>query len=421
MDVFGLENSRELVVSWWPKINDVVHAVSPIWNTSRAFGIHVLRFDTTTDRPTLLELVLSFAITVIRIYMIYIILVTDAWDLIFVSSSQLVEKGLDIVLKIPFAMMLFVPWIFLFRKTKIFYISRDLDIFDALVNVPFLFFVRTSCFLFSAIIFLFIQIAKYNYPANYQFFHMFSTLFATAAISIPLLSLASIRGLEFWMDHFFVLTFVGFSWSGGLLYNNICNVLLFHILYRIEVINDFLRKSITSDRLEDDLGSVLQLIKTLMRLHDKLSDISTNCSQCFGFSVGTSVFITMIHVLISQLITTFAFIRVMFYHYNETELNDSIIYTIGTTSYCCLPIITIWIAGHIKKRNVITFKLVHRIINTTNVVEIEDLLQQFSEQMNHRSPSVDFRFFDVDWPLLVKACSEAATYLIIMIQFETKI
>uniref|UniRef100_A0A182HK27 Gustatory receptor n=1 Tax=Anopheles arabiensis TaxID=7173 RepID=A0A182HK27_ANOAR len=396
MDVFGLENSRELVVSWWPKINDVVHAVSPIWNTSRAFGIHVLRFDTTTDRPTLLELVLSFAITVIRIYMIYIILVTDAWDMIFVSSSQLVEKGLDIVLKIPFAMMLFVPWIFLFRKTKIFYISRDLDIFDALI-------------------------AKYNYPANYQFFHMFSTLFATAAISIPLLSLASIRGLEFWMDHFFVLTFVGFSWSGGLLYNNICNVLLFHILYRIEVINDFLRKSITSDRLEDDLGSVLQLIKTLMRLHDKLSDISTNCSQCFGFSVGTSVFITMIHVLISQLITTFAFIRVMFYHYNETELNDSIIYTIGTTSYCCLPIITIWIAGHIKKRNVITFKLVHRIINTTNVVEIEDLLQQFSEQMNHRSPSVDFRFFDVDWPLLVKACSEAATYLIIMIQFETKI
>ncbi|XP_061500800.1 uncharacterized protein LOC1282041 [Anopheles gambiae] len=148
--------------------------------------------------------------------MIYIILVTDAWDLIFVSSSQLVEKGLDIVLKIPFAMMLFVPWIFLFRKTKIFYISRDLDIFDALI-------------------------AKYNYPANYQFFHMFSTLFATAAISIPLLSLASIRGLEFWMDHFFVLTFVGFSWSGGLLYNNICNVLLFHILYRIEVINDFLR------------------------------------------------------------------------------------------------------------------------------------------------------------------------------------
>uniref|UniRef100_A0A182XNY1 Gustatory receptor n=1 Tax=Anopheles quadriannulatus TaxID=34691 RepID=A0A182XNY1_ANOQN len=396
MDLFGLENSRELVVSWWPKINDIVHAVSPIWNTSRAFGIHVLRFDTTTDRPTLLELVLSFAITIIRIYMIYIILVTDAWDLIFVSSSQLVEKGLDIVLKIPFAMMLFVPWIFLFRKTKIFYISRDLDIFDALI-------------------------AKYNYPANYQFFHMFSTLFATAAISIPLLSLASIRGLEFWMDHFFVLTFVGFSWSGGLLYNNICNVLLFHILYRIEVINDLLRKSITRDRLEDDLGSVLQLIKTLMRLHDKLSDISTNCSQCFGFSVGTSVFITMIHVLISQLITTFAFIRVIFYHYNETELNDCIIYTIGTTSYCCLPIITIWIAGHIKKRNVITFKLVHRIINTTNVVEIEDLLQQFSEQMTHRSPSVDFRFFDVDWPLLVKACSEAATYLIIMIQFETKI
>uniref|UniRef100_A0A182JRQ7 Gustatory receptor n=1 Tax=Anopheles christyi TaxID=43041 RepID=A0A182JRQ7_9DIPT len=403
MDLFGLENSREYAVSWWPKINDLVHAISPIWNTSRAFGTHVIRFDTTKGRPTSLDLVLSLAITFLRIYMMYIIHVTDAWDLIFVSSSQLVEKGLDIVLKIPFYMMLFVPWIFLFRKRKFSHISEDLAIFDALI-------------------------AKHNYPLNYQFFHIFSTLLTTASISIPLISLASIRGFEFWMDHFIVLTFVGFSWAGGLLYNTICNVMLFHILYRLEAINDFLRKNFCSNRIQDHRENALPLIKTLMRLHDKLSDISTNCSQCFGFSVGTTVFgtlaslvvLTMIHVLVSQLLTTFAFIRVIFYHFNVVELNDCIFYTIGTTSYCCLPIITIWIAGHIKKRTIVTWKLVHRIINTTAAMEAENLFQQFSEQMNHRTPSVDFRFFDVDWPLLVKACSEAATYLIIMIQFETK-
>uniref|UniRef100_A0A182PR58 Gustatory receptor n=1 Tax=Anopheles epiroticus TaxID=199890 RepID=A0A182PR58_9DIPT len=399
MDLFGLENSQEFAVSWWPKITDPIQAISPIWNTTRFFGTHVYRFQPATERPTLLELSLLVAITIMRIYMMYIIFVTDAWDLIFVSSSQLVEKGLDIVLKLPFVMMLFAPWLFLIRKPLFSHISRDAVIFDTLM-------------------------ARYNYPPNYQFFHMLSTILTMAAISIPVFSLAFIRGFEFWMDHFIVLTFVGFSWAGGLLLNTMCNVLLLHVLFRLEVINDLLRKNFISNCVQHNTSYARQLIKTVMRMHDKLSDISSDCSKCFAITVreneNCAVVITMLHVLASQLITTFAFIRVLFYRYDARELKDCIFYTIGTTSYCLLPIFTIWIAGHIKKRNIITWKLVHRIINTTDVIEVEDLLQQFSEQMNHRIPSVDFRFFDVDWPLLVKACSEACTYLIIMIQFETK-
>ncbi|XP_035919726.1 uncharacterized protein LOC118517577 [Anopheles stephensi] len=323
--------------------------------------------------------------------MIYVIFTTDSWNLLFTSSSQYVENGLDILLKIPIAMVVCIPWIMLVRKPQIARLSHDFIIFDKLMT-------------------------KFKYQNNYQFFHIIATIFAVIDILIPLAILAAIRGFNFWFVHFLVLGFVGFSWSGGLLFNTTFNILLFHILYRMEVVNDLLRDILHSDRSQSSKEATLEQIKTIMRMHDKLGDIANNCSRCFAISIV----LTMLHVLVSQLFTVFAFVRVLFYHYDANELKDCIFYIIGTTSYCMMPISTIWMAGDIKKRTVVTWKLIHRIINTTEAMEVEDLLQQFSEQMNHRSPSIDFRLFDVDWPLLVQACSEAATYLIIMIQFGTK-
>ncbi|XP_053660314.1 uncharacterized protein LOC128709341 [Anopheles marshallii] len=323
--------------------------------------------------------------------MIYVVFTTDSWDLLFTSSSQYVENGLDILLKIPIGLVVFFPWIFLLRKPQISLLSHDLAVFDKLVS-------------------------KCNYTPNYQFFHIVATIFTTIDVGVPLIILVAIRGLSFWMNHFIVLAFIGVSWSAGLLFNTVFNIILYHILYRVEVINDLLRKLLYRDRFQNNTPDTMELIRTVMRLHDKLGDIANNCSRCFAM---TTV-LTMIHVLVSQMLTTFALIRVAFYHYDAIELKDCIFYMIGTMSYCLLPIGTIWMAGDIKKRTVVTWKLVHRFINTTDDTEIEDLLQQFSEQMNHRSPSIDFRFFDVDWPLLVKACGEATTYLIIMIQFDIK-
>ncbi|XP_052890778.1 uncharacterized protein LOC128298992 [Anopheles moucheti] len=323
--------------------------------------------------------------------MIYMVFTTESWDLLFTSSSQFVEKGLDILLKIPIGLVVFIPWIFLLRKPQISHLSHDLAVFDNLMK-------------------------KYNYPHNYQFFHIIATIFTTIDVGIPLIILAAIRGFSFWMKHFMVLTFLSVSWSAGMLFNTVFNILLYHILYRVEVINDLLRKLLYCDRFENNTLDTMELIRTLMRLHDKLGDIANNCSRCFAI---TTV-LTMIHVLVSNILTTFALIRVVFYHYDAIELRDCIFYMIGIMSYSLLPICTIWMAGDIKKRTVLTWKLIHRFINTADDIEIEDLLQRFSEQMNHRSPSIDFRFFDVDWPLLVKACSEASTYLIIMIQFDIK-
>uniref|UniRef100_A0A182SCM9 Gustatory receptor n=1 Tax=Anopheles maculatus TaxID=74869 RepID=A0A182SCM9_9DIPT len=286
MDAAGLVNSRTYTVRWWPNVNDHIQSLSPVWNTSKIFGSYTIPFNPPTDKPTILELFSATALTVLRIYMIYVIFTTEAWDLMFTSSSPLVQDGLDILLKIPIAMVVFIPWIILVRKPQIARLSYDLTVFDK-------------------------QMTMCNYQHNYQLFHIIGTIFAAIDILIPLTILAAIRGFHFWIDHFIVLAFVGFSWSIGLLFNTTFNILLFHIMYRIEVVNDLL-------------------------------------------------------------------------------------------SYCLMPISTIWMAGDIKKRTVVTWKLIHRIINITDVMEIEDLLQQFSEQMNHRSPSIDFRFFDVDWPLLVQ-------------------
>uniref|UniRef100_A0A182LVS6 Uncharacterized protein n=1 Tax=Anopheles culicifacies TaxID=139723 RepID=A0A182LVS6_9DIPT len=101
MDVFRLQNSRTYTLSWWPKINDHVHSLSSIWNTSRLFGAYIVPFNPPTDKPTNMELFTSVAFSALRIYMSYVIITADSWDLLFVSSSPYVEKGLDILLKLP--------------------------------------------------------------------------------------------------------------------------------------------------------------------------------------------------------------------------------------------------------------------------------------------------------------------------------
>uniref|UniRef100_A0A182VW92 Gustatory receptor n=1 Tax=Anopheles minimus TaxID=112268 RepID=A0A182VW92_9DIPT len=391
MDVFGLENSRVYTLSWWPKINDHVLSLSPTWNASRLFGAFILPFNPANEKSTVLELLATAALATLRVYMIYITITSDSWDLLFMSSSQFVEKSLDMLLKIPMGFVLVIPWIFLLRKPQISQLSYDLGVFDKLVM-------------------------KNGYPQNYQFFHFISTIVAIIDIIMPMTILTAIRGMSFMKEHFIVLSFIGTSWSAGLLFNTTFNMILYHMLYRVEVINDLLRKLLNHDHYKNNKEDTMKLIRLLMRLHDKLGDIANNCSRCFAMMI----ILGMIHVLISQMLTTFALSRVIFYHYDVNELIDCTFYIIGTTGYSAVPIVTIWMAGSIKKRTIITWKLIHRFINTTDDIEIEDLLQQFSEQLNHRSPCIDFRFFDVDWPLLVKACSEAATYLVIMIQFDIK-
>uniref|UniRef100_A0A182NR13 Gustatory receptor n=1 Tax=Anopheles dirus TaxID=7168 RepID=A0A182NR13_9DIPT len=396
MDTHGVNSQPPRVWWWWPNANDHVHSFAPIWISAQLFGVHTISHDQANYKPSMWELLSAFGLTALRIYLIHATLTTDSWDLLFKSSSVIVEQGLDILLKLPLLLMLISPWLQLLRKPIILTISHDLKVFDEMIE-------------------------SYSYPQSFQFYHAITTMISVVCIANPLIILAWIRGFSFWIQHFFVITFVAASWTGGLLFNSFFNVLILHIVGRLESINDILNNILHNETIGSDAPKPLNLIKALMRLHDKLSDISSNCSSCFCYTVYCEyIVLMMLHVMAAQILAVFAVIRVIFYHYDETEFKDCVLYLIGTSFYCILPLIAIWFAADLKKRTIITWKLVHRIINTTNSAEVEDLLQQFSEQMSHRTANVDFRFVDGDWSLLVKACSEVATYLIIMMQFERK-
>ncbi|XP_058117547.1 uncharacterized protein LOC131288933 [Anopheles ziemanni] len=330
-------------------------------------------------------------LTAAKLYFIRLTLITDSWNLIFVSSSPLVAKGLDLLLKIPFFSLLFIPWLFLYRRSLITQISLDLDFFD-------------------------LKIASYNYHQNFQFYHLLTSICATICCVVPFIILITMRGYEFWMNNFEVNTFIAYSWSGGLLFYTMFNLLLYFVLSRVKDINHILRRMLNIENMDSTKTETLQTIQMLSKLHDKLCDVTNNLSTCFAMPV---VFI-MVHICISQILATFAFIRVCFYHHDPDEFKDSLFILTGTVCYSLLSIVSIGLAGEMKKCSVITWKLIHRMINKTTSVEVEDRLQRLSEQMGHRVPHIDFRFFDVDWALFVKACSESATYLIILIQFDSK-
>ncbi|XP_050086646.1 uncharacterized protein LOC126571852 [Anopheles aquasalis] len=174
--------------------------------------------------------------------------------------------------------------------------------------------------------------------------------------------------------------------------------------------------SITMDKKRSTQDTI-RLIRKVRQLQDKLCDVTTNCSACFGVPV---VFV-MVHSLTCQLVVMYAFIRVLAHQYGGTELSDTIYYIVGSSLYALLPTFSIALAGELRKSCITTWKRVHGLINKASSTEIEDELQWLSEQMSHRMPSIDLQWFDVDWPIYVKACSELATYLIIMIQFESKL
>uniref|UniRef100_A0A182Q6B8 Uncharacterized protein n=1 Tax=Anopheles farauti TaxID=69004 RepID=A0A182Q6B8_9DIPT len=116
--------------SWWPRITDHVHSFSPLWVTAKTFGVHTLSYDQSSYKATPRELLVAFVLTMIRVYFIHLTFTTEAWITIFQSSSVIVERGLDVLLKLPMLLVFVTPWLLLLRKTHILAISYDIKLFD---------------------------------------------------------------------------------------------------------------------------------------------------------------------------------------------------------------------------------------------------------------------------------------------------
>ncbi|XP_053670656.1 uncharacterized protein LOC128720979 [Anopheles nili] len=329
--------------------------------------------------------------------MIWITLTTETFNMLFTSSSTIVKHGLDTLLRIPFFLVLAAPWISLIMKSRITKIIFNLGLIDA-------------------------ELEKYFYYQKHQLVHLLATLFTIMSCFFPVVILASIRGVAFWINNFSVITFIAYTWTGGLFFSAIFNLLIYSVVLRLEAINYLLQQISNSEKLQSEIldehvAKKMRLIESLSNLHDILCDVATHCTTCFA----VPIVLVMLHILILQILTAFAFLRVVFYHLDAAELNDSVFYMIGAVSYSLLSTSCILLAGVLRRHTIITWKLTHRIINVTKSILIEDRLQRFSEQMNHRVPNVDCWFFVLDWPFFLKVCSEAATYLIILIQFESKL
>ncbi|XP_058060931.1 uncharacterized protein LOC131211471 [Anopheles bellator] len=356
----------------------------------KLLGVHVISADSHTAKEgAAVQWFWIVLLTLLRIYFIFVTLRTDAWGLIHISSSGLVEQSMAILMQLPFFALLLTPWLFQAHKVRILRMFSDLERFDA-------------------------EIAKLCCCRNYQVHHLLGSLSTVMCCIFHPIFLAGIRGVEFWSDHFMAGAFMSYCWSGGICFYMMFNLLLYFVWTRAETINHVLKKLTYRIDSECDVQETLRLIRTLRKLQDKLCDVTHDCSV----SYGTPMVMLMIHILVSLLVATFAFLRVVFYRYIAAEAYDAAFYMVGTVLYSALSIMSIALAGELRKCSINTWKLVHRLINLTTSAEIEDELQWLSEQMSHRLPSIDLLFFDVDWLLLVRATGELATYLIIMIQFD---
>uniref|UniRef100_A0A182FZN7 Gustatory receptor n=1 Tax=Anopheles albimanus TaxID=7167 RepID=A0A182FZN7_ANOAL len=393
MFIFQRHVAREYVFKWWFSCESFVQSFAPIWGATKVCFVHNVSLNGTDGDNRTVRWLKLIAITVFRIYLLSVTLTTDSWDLIFISSSPLVERGLGFLLKMPFLYLLFIQWIMEYKKEQVVRVFSDMECFDA-------------------------EIIKFNCSRNYQLFHLMASVWVVVLNTVPSVILLLMRGYQFVVNNFSVCGYISFSWNGGLCYFTLFILLLHAILIRVDAINLVLKNlSAVIMEKKGNTHDTIRLIRKVRLLHDKLCDVATNCSACFGVPV---VFV-MIHSLTCQLLVMYAFIRVHTYRYGDIELSDTIYYLVGSSLYALLPTFSIMLAGELRKSSITTWKRVHELINKASSTEVEDELQWLSEQMSHRIPTIDLQWFDVDWPIYVKACSELATYLIIMIQFKSKL
>ncbi|XP_049534790.1 uncharacterized protein LOC125950650 [Anopheles darlingi] len=156
------------------------------------------------------------------------------------------------------------------------------------------------------------------------------------------------------------------------------------------------------------------VLRQIMQAFDQICDLADKGSFYYGVQIMVSIAGSFVFLLFY----TFAFTLVV----RSVLPFDSVFYAGSLLSYVLFSyniFITAFLGNALKQQGKLTAKLIDRAINSTNNTEITEMLRLFLMQLGHRSPIITCGLFPFDLTLIFSILSTAATYIIILLQFES--
>ncbi|KAG5669291.1 hypothetical protein PVAND_017181 [Polypedilum vanderplanki] len=199
--------------------------------------------------------------------------------------------------------------------------------------------------------------------------------------------------------------------------------LLFALYQRFELINSSIRHYFVTEE-EDEMkpqkpSKVLcKIIAKLADLHDTLVDIVGSFNSCFTFQLMNVI----AAMFMTNIFSIFAIYRV-FVRYDYGQYERAIIQYAWNCYFLLYGLAIITLASLVTRTGKYTAVIVHKAVNYIfdDDDPVIDYLKMFSQQMQHRAPVVTCKLFTFDFTLLFTIIGATATYIVVLIQFDTDV
>uniref|UniRef100_A0A6E8UZJ3 Gustatory receptor n=1 Tax=Anopheles coluzzii TaxID=1518534 RepID=A0A6E8UZJ3_ANOCL len=163
------------------------------------------------------------------------------------------------------------------------------------------------------------------------------------------------------------------------------------------------------------------ILHQIMQIFDKISDLADKGSYYYGIQIMVSIAGSFVYLMFY----TFAFTLVI-----RSVLPAEIVFNAGpiiSYSMFAYNVFIVAFYGNALKQqcaqlcfaSTFDFVLVFGLISTLCESVKLTLLRMFLMQLGHRSPMITCGLFPFDWTLIFSILSTAATYIIILLQFES--
>ncbi|CRK86897.1 CLUMA_CG000719, isoform A [Clunio marinus] len=159
-----------------------------------------------------------------------------------------------------------------------------------------------------------------------------------------------------------------------------------------------------------------ELILKLAELHDNLTESLLFINE----KLGSTMFIITAFTVSGSIFSIFSLYRVIVR--NELQyFNLALMNNLCCGYFFLLLVVTIALCSLLTKTGKYAAILVHNAIAYIDDYDdpIIDYLKMFSQQLQHRSPTVHCGFFAFDFTLLFMIVGTSTTYVVILIQFDS--
>ncbi|XP_058817588.1 uncharacterized protein LOC131680889 [Topomyia yanbarensis] len=380
-------------LAWWFPVRNNLESLSQLQVVLKLFGVMIY---TVVDRVscrieiTLGDWLLLAIFTTLRVYGTVDGLVNDRWQPLVESDLQAVMYGMGFTIFFMIVLLTVLPFYLMLLHRRFEVLLQLLNEFDEEFN-------------------------RLGYPRDHRYHHFRTTgyvLLCLTALAIIFAITFMLRDRNFlWEALLFLSTFNATCFAYTLQHAGL-NMMIFATHSRMELMNRYIREMLGPEggngRQKEDL------VMQLARLYDKLCDVT----EIINVVLCAPLFFNFINTFFLHVTSCYACMRILLNRATPSETSNSLLYLSWSGYFNIFVFQTVTFATRLRQQTSTFVGAVHRHLNQPHNRRIITRLQQLSEQIDNRAPSVTFFLFELHPSLIIQAGGELATYMLILIQFE---